>query len=237
MPDALAEMQVSEQAFESRIFEAPVWKLPRVPDMPALLRLVHQARADGVALMSCRIDEGVPAGNLEAAGFRRIEKLVTFERPLDDGSGHFAELAHEAEAAACAEIGARVFTHDRYHRDPEISKDVADEIKRQWVLNGVLGRADAPIVARVDGEIAGFNLCLRREDIAIIDLIGVARAHQGKGLGRALVDAALGHYEGSCRVMQVGTQDTNWPSIALYERAGFVPVRAAVTFHWTPPPD
>ena len=235
MPDALAAMQVSDQEFESRIFGAPVWKLPHVPEMPALSRLLDQARADGVALVSCRMDEGVPAGNLEAAGFRRIEKLLTFERPLDDGPGQVADLALEAEAAACAEIGARVFTHDRYHRDPEIPQDVADEIKRQWVLNGVLGRSDAPIVARVDGEIAGFNLCLRRENIAIIDLIGVARPHQGKGLGRALVAAALGHYAGTCRVMQVGTQDTNGPSIALYERAGFVPVRAAVTFHWTPP--
>ena len=187
-----------------------------------------------MALIACRVPAGDARGQVLAeAGFRPIERLVTFERAIE-GVRVAADLAGAADAEDCAAIGATVFTHDRFHADPNIPDGVADEIKRRWVLNGVRGRADAPIVVRADGRIVGFNLCLRRGDVAVIDLIGVARAHQGKGLGRRLVEAALGHYAGSYAKMRVGTQDTNLASVALYERAGFNRVDTAETWHWTP---
>jgi ribosomal protein S18 acetylase RimI-like enzyme len=203
--------------------------------MGDILDVVRAARRDGVALIACRLADGDTRGRaLADAGFRRIELLVTFERRIDAGPRVPAELASEADADACAAIATDLFTHDRFHADPNIPDTVAEKIKGRWVLNGVRGRADAAIVVRVNGEVVGFNLCLRRNDIAIIDLIGVARAHQGKGLGRRLVDAALGHYAGMCATMRVGTQDTNTASVALYEGAGFVFAEAHETWHWTP---
>ncbi len=233
-------VSVTPQPFETAIFGAPVWRLDVVDGSAGLARaalraVVDDARRQDVALVSCRVPaDSASDAPLTGAGFRHVERLLTFERPLDDGPTVPADLATPEEADAVAEIGASTFSHDRYHADPALSDAAADEIKRQWVRNGVAGRADAPIVARVDGAIAGFNLCMRRGDMAVIDLIGVAAAYRRRGIGRRLVRAALGHYAGVCARMRVGTQAANAPSIALYRGEGFAQVEAADTYHWTP---
>ena len=240
MPDAIApalDLEAKHQAFESGIFGAPVWRLTLNEQFGRedLEETLNRARAEGVALISCRLDENSACGMvLKDAGFRYIERLVTFSRPLDDGPRVAADVAAQEDAEACAKIARDVFSYDRYHADPQVPDTIANEVKRQWVLNGVRGRADAPIVIRADGAVVGFNLCLRRGDTAVIDLIGVAGGYQGRGFGRRLIQAALSHYAGQCEVMTVGTQDINLASVALYEGEGFRAETAAVTYHWTP---
>lgn len=238
MPDGLAvAVAIAPQPFESDIFAAPVWRAD-VEDGASLTDLgavTDRARREGVALIACRVPEGAAAmALLPRAGFRPIERLLTFERALPEGPAVPADVALPEEADAVAEIGQSIFVFGRYHADPEIPDAIADEFKRQWIRNGVRGRADAAIVARFDRRIAGFILCMRREAVAIIDLIGVDSGHRRRGIGRWLVRRALSHYAGRCSRMRVGTQAANTPSITLYESEGFVPVAAAQTFHWTP---
>ena len=84
-----------------------------------------------------------------------------------------------------------------------------------------MGRADKVFVSRDAGRITGFNACLFRHGTAIIDLIGIAPGHQRKGLGRALMQAAMSHYSGKASSMLVGTQSRNHASLALYMSLGF----------------
>src|SRR4051812_38300884 len=50
---------------------------------------------------------------------------------------------------------------------------------------------DGAVVAVVDGEVVGFAQALVRGDLWVLSLFGVAPAAQGKGIGRAVLDAAL----------------------------------------------
>ncbi len=111
---------------------------------------------------------------------------------------------------------------------------IADEIKARWARNGVNGRADAPLIVREGGAVAGFNLCMRKGEDAVIDLIAVDRRWQGRGLGRKLVEGALAHYAGAAPTMWVSTQEANVASVALYRSAGFALHSVAETWHWTP---
>ena len=97
--------------------------------------------------------------------------------------------------------------------------------------NSVLGRADRVFVTRDGDAITGFNACLRNGDDAVIDLIAVSRHYQGQGLGRALTVAAIAHYSGKSKRMNVGTQAGNVASLALYQSAGFRIMSSATTLH------
>ena len=232
---------IKPQAFEAGVFGAPVWRLELNSDgvltPAALAQLTGKAREEGVALISARLPADAAAGDvLSQAGFRLIESLLTFSRDIPAQFAPVAgvSLAGLDDAEACAAIGRSSFSFDRFHADPQLSDAAADEIKARWARNGVIGRADAPLIVRENGAVAGFNLCMRQGADAVIDLIAVDQWWRGRGLGRKLVAGALAHYAGVAPTMWVSTQDSNLASVALYRGAGFVPHGAAHTWHWTP---
>lgn len=239
---AAAALRWCPQAFDSEHLGAPVARLTvegaetAAALEGALPGLVEAWRERGVWLVSCRLPAKWTAEGrmLEAAGFRALETLITYTRPLLrlPESALAISPAGVADAETCIEIGATAFRLDRYHADPEIDNGGADALKAAWVKNALAGRADASLVVREDGAARGFVLCLRRGEEAVIDLIAVAPGHWGRGLGRALVVGALAHYAEAAHTMRVATQVTNRASTALYQGLGFRELGRARTYHW-----
>ena len=240
-PSSIAKtLAVVPQPFETSVFGAPVWRLEidgqAGLDRTALDGLTNDARRQKVALIVARIPSGSTAGRpLAEAGFRQIERLITFRRDIPAALAPVpgVSLAEAGDAEACAAIGRTAFFCDRFHADSRIADAMADEIKARWARNGIDGRADAPLVVREAGAIAGFDLCMRKGEDAVIDLIAVDRRWQGRGLGRKLVEGALAHYAGAARTLWVSTQEANAASVALYRSAGFALDGVAETWHWT----
>jgi ribosomal protein S18 acetylase RimI-like enzyme len=238
--DVSTSLPVKPQAFEADVFGAPVWRLDIERDATLtsrdLLCLTEQARDDGVALIVARLPvDDARADALSQAGFRQIERLLAFRRDIAAPAEPVGcvTLAGPKDAEECAEIARRSFTFDRFHADPQLPDAAADEIKARWARNGVNGRADAPLIVREDGSVAGFNLCMRKGADAVIDLIAVDAPWRSRGLGRKLIAGALAHYAGVAPTMWVSTQEGNVVSIALYRAAGFAFHGAALTWHWT----
>ena len=224
------------QPFDTDIIGAPVYRaeLASVGEIP----LLDASVPGDAALVSARVPlDWVRV--MAMTEFREIERLVSFERPLSAPDGDplpdGIRPTTDADAEACAEIAGRCFQFDRYHADPALDNDAADESKRAWARNNVRGRGDIGFVAAFRGRIVGFNLCLRGDDWAMIDLIAVAPEAQGLGLGKTLVEAAIRHYAGRVPTLRVGTQNTNMASLAIYAANGFTRSGESVTFHWTPP--
>jgi GNAT superfamily N-acetyltransferase len=212
-------------------------------DGVSLARLVEDGlarlAAAGYALVSCRRPEAdrTTLAALQAAGFRLVESLLTLARPLDrdiPAMPAWVDHASPADAEGCARVGGAAFRYDRFHCDAAIDGKRADALKSAWARNSACGRADTMFVTREGEAITGFNACLLRGETAIVDLIGVAPAHQGRGLGRALMQAALAHYAGSAKRMVVGTQSCNVGSLALYQSLGFRIESSAFTLHAHP---
>tara|TARA_R110000868_G_scaffold56617_5_gene175157 strand:- start:1559 stop:2317 length:759 start_codon:yes stop_codon:yes gene_type:complete len=239
-----AALDCREQTFETGVAGLPVAKLSLPadagPDITrALIDLETSWRTDGIWLVSCRVpaDRMDLAPMLEGVGFQAVETLITFYQPARPARNLTAEtgLARADEIDACVDLALSAFTYDRLHRDARVPHAVADAIRAAWVRNDMGGRAAAPLVARIDGRVAGFNLCLHAGRTAIIDLIAVAADFRRRGLAGQMIEAAFAHFGDTIDGIRVGTQEDNAASVKLYESAGFAVESRQVTLHWVNP--
>jgi ribosomal protein S18 acetylase RimI-like enzyme len=239
-----ALLTVERQDFDSDIFGRPVYRLKIRGGgkglAEALSDLVRAWVGKDIALCVCRI----PAADtdsalaLEAAGFRRIECLVTLTCDLAAWRIPITgvDLAWPADLGACIAIARSAFSLDRLHTDPFIPNEIADRQKEAWVRSGLAGGADRSFVVREAGMPVGFLLCRIVAGAAVADLLAVAPAHRRQGHGRRLMEAALAHYAGGYPSLRVATQDSNRDAISVYRRLGFRESGAQLTYHFTPPP-
>jgi ribosomal protein S18 acetylase RimI-like enzyme len=237
-----ANLIIRAQDFDSELLGAPVERLlvsgaPKAGDLDGGLKEARERwLQEGVWLVDCRVPEAWTAAqaSLERVGFRPVEVLVTFSRPIEPvPSEPGAVPARIDDAAACGEVAGHAFRDDRYHVDPEIPDAGADEVKRVWAHNAVNGRADSVLVVREAGRVVGFVSCLLADDAVVIDLIAVAPGSQGKGLGEVLLQGVRAAYAGRVRDIRASTQEANRASTALYRRLGFEEVARTRTYHWT----
>ena len=228
-------LTMTPQPFDSGILGGPVYRA-EVTEAGQIPLLELSVPTDAVLVTARVRPDWVKM--MAMTRFREIERLVSFERPLSASEGGSlpdgVRLANRKDAEVCANIAGRSFSFDRYHVDPKIDDAAADAGKRAWALNNLMGRGDAGFLAEFRGEVIAFNLCLRGEDWALIDLIAVAPEAQGLGLGKTLVRASICHYAGLVPVLRVGTQTTNEASKSIYSANGFTRSSEMVTFHWTP---
>lgn len=177
-----------------------------------------------------------------AAGFYVVDVNVTFglatpgleARPAV-GPVSVAPAA-AAQREAVLDIAATCFQYSRFHLDPAVPEGLADRIKREWIANYASGRrGEALYAATLDGRVAGFLAVLAGEAQGrrrrIIDLVGVGRDVQQRGVGRALVDAFIERHRSDCDELIVGTQAANLPSMRLYQKAGFSIISTAYVLH------
>lgn len=102
-----------------------------------------------------------------------------------------------------------------------------DRLTRRSLARFVRGTTSPILVARLDGTLAGYVILLlhRRRRAARIYSLAVAQAFAGRGIGRALIDAACTaakHAGRDAATLEVRTD--NHRAIDLYRRAGFVAV-------------
>jgi dTDP-4-amino-4,6-dideoxy-D-galactose acyltransferase len=201
-----------------------------------LQRVLQEARGAGVRYLTIRIPAGDIAAieQLENLGFRMVDGILNFGRSLDDlatESGALAVRASEPQdIPALREIAGASFSIDRFHSDPVIGKDKADEVERAWVENSCQGLADCVLVAEVDGEPAGFTtLKLDRmaesklgTKVGVVVLVAISPRHRRRGLAKALSLSSLRWFRAAgCRWAEVGTQAANIDAARVYQAAGF----------------
>ena len=180
---------------------------------------------------------------VESMGFNLIDTNVRFQKCLVNQikefplpSGYSIRLTQNDDQNLIGSVAQSSFIYSRFHLDPSVDNCQADLIKRKWVENFYLGqRGDYMIVACFKSKPVGFAQIICRNDTLIIDLIAVDSAHHGKGLASSMItfaeSLALDHSPLS-KILVVGTQLANQPSISLYEKLGFRLCRSEYIFHY-----
>lgn len=189
--------------------------------------LCDAAQADSLALARAR-------------GFLEVDDRLTYAlRTAERGEApHVAEVTlragRRADAAALATIAGESYGASRYFHDPNFPAERCRQFYRDWILRSLEGRFDdAVLVAEVDREPVGYVSCRAlTANLGSIGLIGIDAAHQGRGLGKRLVHAALEWFaERDLPTVEVVTQGRNAPAQRLYESTGFALHRREVWFH------
>lgn len=233
-------MTLSPDPWLAQLFGCPVWRVAGEDTMLPWPAPAEEPNAFFYAKLPTRSVAQV--GALTAAGFRIVDVNLTLDRPATAPvasvlpAGLAVAPFQPGWQAAILDIAASCFVYSRFHLDPHVAPALANEIKRAWIENYCRGRrGDGLLVALVDGQPAGFLAVLAAtvhgQTCRVIDLVGVAKSFQGRGVGRALVDAFLREAAGRCDQVRVGTQAANIPSLRLYEQAGFRMADSSYVLH------
>lgn len=232
-------MSLREDPWLAGVLERPVFRVEGdSPLAPDTLR-AHVAENPG-ALYWARVttDRVGTARDLAAAGFYPVDTTVTFRRhtgaPPEPPVATIIPCGDE-HADEVAEIGGTAFGSSRFHLDPAIPDRLADRVKRDWARNNATGeRGVACSVALRHGRPEGFLSVVATNGDAqrrVIDLVAVRPESQGRGLGRALVEAFIRHQGAECDELEVGTQAANVASLSMYGALGFSVARTSYVMH------
>lgn len=241
-------MEISADQWLSNLFGCGVFRVKVTePDPETLIQ--HQA-SHPHAFYFTKLDTRQTA-TLRAIGgiLRVVDVNVQFEwaPPLSQLPPSDIEVVrYEAQAewvAPVLHIAETSFKYSRFHLDDTLSHDLANTIKREWIANYLNGtRGSGLYIALIKGEVVGFNAVLEStthdQTTSIIDLIAVSVAHQGRGVGRALLQHFIQTYHPTHPRLQVGTQVANIPSCRLYESMGFRLISSQYVLHgWSSQPN
>lgn len=221
---------VIPDAWLTGLFGRPVSRVEPGADVSSL-------PSPGFAYAKVPVADVAEVSRLEAAGFRAVDVNMIFARGGGDAPAPVAPVVRvdAALAPAVLDIAGACFRYTRFHLDPCVDDALANRIKREWVRSYAEGRRGHSLWAALDGgRPAGFLAVLTTEAggkrQAVIDLIGVAASHQGRGLGRDLTRFFIREFAAYDELL-VGTQAANAPSMRLYESCGFRASRSAYVLH------
>ncbi len=122
----------------------------------------------------------------------------------------------------------------RFFSDPHFPQPLAEALYSTWIRLECEGRAQMVFVAAPQNQPLGYISChldsARRA--GQIGLIAMSHVAQGRGFGRALVQAALSWFaEQRAERVSVVTQGRNTPAQRLYQRCGFLSASMQLWFH------
>ena len=213
-----------------------------------MLRFIeNKCVKDEIACVYCRVDinDFSSIHSLESNGFRLIDVLTTFCFDFMRNK-IFQKLSYkkdsllneittrpwkEKDLDELANIAGTSYIYDRFHSDSMFPTDKSDELHRKWIVNCCKGLTDEVLVAVSDDKTLGFITCKVKGPKGIIDMVGVSKDMQKRGIGAMLVNAAREWFKNRVDVVEVGTQNRNIPGMKLYINAGFMPVSSKLTFH------
>jgi dTDP-4-amino-4,6-dideoxy-D-galactose acyltransferase len=126
----------------------------------------------------------------------------------------------------------------RFYADSHFDSARCDRLYEVWIENSYAGYADAVLVAEgVTGRPAGYVTCHKSDATprGHIGLLAVSKEAQGRGVGKALMRAALAWFAAhDVSTMSVATQLRNLPALRFYGRSNLLISRAEFWFHLWP---
>lgn len=213
--------------------------------------VIEQARERGIKHLSARLDAGDLSGlhALEEAGFITVDSILTFARdlkanpPIALPAAYRIRFATSEDTPAVAALAREAYSYDRFHADPAIDDESADELHAAWLSNSCAGTAaDAVVIAEDEEGLLGYVTCKLQRDtqkflgrmVGTIVLVATAESARGRGVGHAITMAALCWFqEQGASIVEVGTQLRNIPASRLYQRCGFSLVGSSISLRKT----
>ena len=203
-----------------------------------------------VKFIQCKLDSRniYVAQVLEELGFMLasvdinfIKGLGSIENKKSKEHIYSVSLCNDGDVDYLYEISKKAYTTTRFHNDPKITKEQADEMQALWVKNCYYQKlADKIIIVRKGNDILGYAAIeilkgisfSGKMKIANIVLIAVDKKFKGKGIGRVLIQESSDWAKSNgCSFLAAGTQIINNASVKFYQKNGFKLQSSVLSFH------
>jgi ribosomal protein S18 acetylase RimI-like enzyme len=211
----------------------------------SLVGLVQKltSESSGKCLLFTRVgaDDIPTIQTLTRSGFYPVETMVEPSRDLRsfelvrDFSSLALRPAERRDAGRLLELSQTAFGADRYHLDPNLSKECADERYRSWVRSSLESDDLALVFEKAaDQTVLGFVVLREAENNNIdISLAAIDSKHQDAGLGVIMYGKCLaecrsrGYKRAVTRISLNNVRVLN-----IYAHYGFMFRRPRVTLHY-----
>lgn len=157
-------------------------------------------------------------------------KSTSFASAID--AGVTVRTHRASDIPTLVRLARAAHTDSRFFFDRHFDRSKVELLFETWIRKACA--EDHVLVGEINDEPVGYLSCQRDGSIG---LVAVEPARQGQGVGRALLQGALGWFE-SQRItdIRVVTQGRNVAAHRLYQRAGFLTESVACWFHrWFDP--
>ena len=209
--------------------------------------LVDAVPASALVLARVALDDVPVIRALEQAEFRTFDVQTTWmgrgvvDAPLAaNGVRLRAGRPEDGDVLARLCADAMRVTPSHLNADPTLDPARVYALYAEWARNSVCaGLADHVVVAEADGAIAAFasvrliaGFGPGKGCVGAIPLVAVDANHRGRGMGRAVVGAALAWLrQRDALTATIGTQSSNLPAARLYASLGLVQSQTVVNLH------
>lgn len=180
--------------------------------------------------------------NFQMAGFYVVDCLVTYEydkktcKPLNDEyTIKFRNVINESEKIHLANVASQVFKIDRFHSDPNLSKDLADKYYFQWVLNSFNGFSDGVIIPEIDGLPVAFTTYKINnvdDTTSTMVLSAVDSKFSGRGVYHNMIQKGTIELLKFSEKIRVGTQVDNIPVQRTWQKLGYKLICVQYVLHY-----
>lgn len=195
------------------------WAFGTLPGAPQLAARVGLSPARELLRMEL-VPERRPASSASQATTKGPRSLQATLPP-----GYTIDTYTHADREQIVAVNAAAFTH--HPEQGRLTVEEFDDLARQpWFS------PEGLFVAHHDGQVAGFHWTKRHGDgLGEVYVIAVSPRHEGKGLGRILLQAGLDHLaaEGDTRI-QLYVEGDQERVVQMYLNAGFKTVQTDTSY-------
>lgn len=178
--------------------------------------------------------------NFEIAGYEKsfTENKVVYQKNLvkvNDSNSAIKEISEiEYSIEELYELAFESGKHSRYKLDRKIDYLKFKELYQLWIENSLNNKfADGFLVYVEEKEILGFVTYKIKDNFAIIGLIAVSQDHQGKGIGKQLIEKVENELiNKNINELQIPTQEENRQACGFYEKLGYQQAEKITLSHY-----
>tara|TARA_Y100000031_G_scaffold127714_1_gene145559 strand:- start:399 stop:1382 length:984 start_codon:yes stop_codon:yes gene_type:complete len=170
-----------------------------------------------------------------------IKDLASIDNKKNKEHNYSISSCNDKDIDYLYEMSKKAYSTTRFHTDPKITKEQADEMQALWAKNCYHQKlADKIIIVKKGNEILGYAAIEILKGISFPDnmkianiiLIAVDKKFKGKGIGKVLIlESSDWAKTNGCSFLAAGTQIINNSSVKFYQKNGFKLQSSVLSFH------
>lgn len=233
-------MEIEYLDWDSNFFKKKIGKILEVNNDEVLLQnTLSKARKDGYELIYVFGSENLILNERTLSHYNGslVDQKVLYEKSIVD-STELQTFALEYNSSTATEdiitLGYLSGKYSRYFIDKNFNPNDFYRLYKIWVEKSVSHEIANHVFCVYDNETAiGLVTLNSQAQKGTIGLIAVSEGIQGKGIGRALINACINKLvEQKVNTIEVPTQLSNQQACSFYEKCGFSVKSITTIYHF-----